>query len=63
MKGRYNVVLTYTPDSGSGVPAAAGDGPSIFTAIDEQLGLKLEPRKVPVDIFVVDRCQKMPTGN
>jgi len=63
MEGRYNVVLTYTPDSGSGVPAAASDGPSIFTAIEEQLGLKLEPRKVPVDIFVVDHCQKMPTEN
>jgi uncharacterized protein (TIGR03435 family) len=63
MEGRYNVVLTYTPDPGSGVPAAASDGPSIFTAIEEQLGLKLEPRKVPVDIFVVDHCQKMPTEN
>jgi uncharacterized protein (TIGR03435 family) len=63
MEGLYNVVLTYAPDPGSGVPAAASDGPSIFTAIEEQLGLKLEPRKVPVEIFVVDRCQKMPTEN
>ena len=63
MEGRYNVVLTYAPDLGPDVPPAANDGPSIFTAIEEQLGLKLEPRKVPVDIFVVDRCQKMPTEN
>lgn len=63
MEGHYNIVLTYTPDPGSGAPAAASDGPSIFTAIEEQLGLKLEPRKVPVDIFVVDRCQKLPTEN
>jgi uncharacterized protein (TIGR03435 family) len=63
MEGRYNVVLTYTPDPGSGVPTAAGDGPSIFTAMEEQLGLKLEPRKVPVDIFVVDHCQRTPTEN
>ena len=63
MEGRYNVVLTYVPDLSTDVPATANDGPSIFTAIEEQLGLKLEPRKVPVDIFVVDRCQKTPTEN
>jgi uncharacterized protein (TIGR03435 family) len=63
MEGRYNVVLTYAPGLGPDVPPAANDGPSVFTAIEEQLGLKLEPRKVPVDTFVVDRCQKMPTEN
>jgi uncharacterized protein (TIGR03435 family) len=63
MEGRYNVVLTYTPERGPDVPPADDDGPSIFTAIEEQLGLKLEPRKVPVGIFVVDRCQKVPTEN
>lgn len=63
MEGRYNVVLTYAPDLSPDMPPAANDGPSIFTAIEEQLGLKLEPRKVPVAILVVDRCQKMPTEN
>lgn len=62
MEGRYNIVLTYAPERGSDAPPA-DDGPSIFTAIEEQLGLKLQPRKVPVDIFVVDRCEKMPTEN
>ena len=63
MEGRYDVVLTYALDLGADVPATANDGPSVFTAIEEQLGLKLEPRRVPMDIFVVDRCQKMPTAN
>ena len=63
MEGRYNVVLTYAPDYGPDVPPGANDGPSIFTAIEEQVGMKLEPRKVPVDVFIVDRCQKMPTEN
>jgi len=63
MEGRYNVVLTYAPERGADAPPADDDRPSIFTAIEEQLGLKLEPRKVPVDIFVVDHCQKMPTEN
>jgi len=63
LAGRYNVVLTYTPDGGPGTPAEASGGPSIFTALEEQLGLKLEPRKLPVDILVVDRCEKLPTEN
>jgi uncharacterized protein (TIGR03435 family) len=38
-------------------------GPSLFTAIDEQLGLKLEPRKGPVDILIIDHIEKAPTEN
>jgi len=63
MEGRYNVVLTYAPERGADAPPADNDAPSIFTAIEQQLGLKLEPRKVPVDVFVVDRCARMPTEN
>ena len=58
MEGRYNVVLTYAPDDGAG-----GEGPSIFTAVEEQLGLKLEGRRVPGEVFVVDRCQRVPGEN
>jgi uncharacterized protein (TIGR03435 family) len=38
-------------------------GPSLFTAISEQLGLRLEARKGPVDVLVVDHAEKVPGEN
>jgi uncharacterized protein (TIGR03435 family) len=43
------------------VPSPSDD-PSIFTAIEEQLGLKLEPAKEPIDILVIDSARR-PTAN
>ncbi len=63
MEGRYNILLTYAPEGGADGPSPVSEGPSIFTAVEEQLGLKLEPRKLPVEIFVVDHCEKSPTQN
>ncbi len=41
---------------------AGAGGPTMFVAV-EKLGLKLEKRKEPVDMFVVDRCERQPTEN
>jgi uncharacterized protein (TIGR03435 family) len=41
-----------------GPPPADLNGPSLFTAIQEQLGLRLESQKGPVDVLVIDRVEK-----
>ena len=39
------------------------DGPSLATAVSEQLGLRLESRKGPVDVLVIDHAEKVPIAN
>jgi len=65
--GPFQVKLDWTPDDGV-APAgnAANDvpsGPSIYTALQEQLGLRLESRKGPLDVLVIDHAQKVPVDN
>ena len=72
LKGVFEVKLEWSPDvnppdviSNKATEPAPDNGtkPSIFTAIQEQLGLRLEARKLPVDVLVVDRAEKVPTEN
>jgi uncharacterized protein (TIGR03435 family) len=56
---RYDLKLQWTPDD---APAADNSAPSFFTAIQEQLGLKLEPAKEPVPVLVIDHIEP-PTPN
>jgi uncharacterized protein (TIGR03435 family) len=66
LTGKFDINAEWTPDEamlGALSPetrAAASDtaGPSIFTALQEQLGLKLESQKGPVEVFVVERAEK-----
>jgi uncharacterized protein (TIGR03435 family) len=57
LQGVYDFALEWTPDLAP-VEGAAQGGPSIFTAVQEQLGLKLETQKAPVKIFVIDHVEK-----
>jgi uncharacterized protein (TIGR03435 family) len=52
LTGRYDVDLDWSPDMSDTT------GPSIFTAVQEQLGLKLEPTKGPVDVVVIDHVEQ-----
>jgi uncharacterized protein (TIGR03435 family) len=65
----FEIHLVFSPDNSAaprpptadpGTPAAASapDGPSIFRAIQEQLGLKLTPAKGPVDVLVIDHIER-----
>ena len=66
LKGLYDFKLQWTPEFAQGPvvpggpepPPPPADGPSIFTAIQEQLGLRLESTKGPVDVLVIDSVQK-----
>lgn len=54
LEGNYTFDLHYTPQD-----AAAGEntGPSLFSALQEQLGLKLETRKLPIKVLVIDHIE------
>ena len=61
LTGLYDLTLTWTSDSTVDSPASADDSPSspsIFTALEEQLGLKLESAKGPVKVLVIDHIEK-----
>jgi uncharacterized protein (TIGR03435 family) len=62
--GGFDFTLEWSNDRQQRAAAETGanEGPSIFTALPEQLGLKLETRKVPVEILVVDRAER-PSDN
>jgi uncharacterized protein (TIGR03435 family) len=69
LSGPQDFDLTWTPDQvrargGGGQPVVENgrvidpDGPSLFTAVQEQLGLKLDARKEPVDVLIIDHAEK-----
>jgi uncharacterized protein (TIGR03435 family) len=72
LTGAFDVDLTWTPDQMPQRPPGAPadqpvqfngvaidpNGPSLFTAVQEQLGLKLDSQRGPVEMLVVDRAEK-----
>jgi len=61
--GNWDFDLTFGPEQrlpapGAPVPVVDADSPSLFTALREQLGLKLEPARAPVDVQVIDSIER-----
>ena len=56
--GKYDIKVHYAP-----ADDPKSDLPDLFTAVQEQLGLKLESQKVPVDYLVIDHVERTPTEN
>lgn len=76
LKGKYDFTLYWlirpvrplipaasADPNGPLTPEADSPGPTLLEAVQQQLGLKLEPKKGPVPILVVDRAEKRPTAN
>jgi uncharacterized protein (TIGR03435 family) len=61
----YTIFWSMTAQTAALDPLAAGepDGPSIFEAVEQQLGLKIEKRKGPEQVLVIDHVEKKPTEN
>jgi uncharacterized protein (TIGR03435 family) len=53
LAGTYEFTLTFAPEG-----STDSSLPSVFTALEEQLGLKLEPRTVPVEMIVIDHVER-----
>lgn len=68
LPGRYDIALKWNPEDALSVPSGSfqepslGEGPSLFTALREQLGLRLKSTKTSVAVLVVDHAE-MPIGN
>ena len=78
LTGKYDFKCTFTPDDSQfnghpphfpatpgadgSTPAEAAAAPSLYEAVQEQLGLKLTPEKTPVDVIVIDHVEK-PSAN
>jgi uncharacterized protein (TIGR03435 family) len=79
IKGRFDITLDFAPDEtqmtaikgkvrleGGGEGTAGSDDhdrPSIFAALQDKLGLKLEARKEPMDMLVIDHAERVPVEN
>jgi uncharacterized protein (TIGR03435 family) len=64
LKGTYDFTIDLSGVGfGGNPPPAESSGPSVFTAVQNDLELKLEGRKQPIDILIIDSVQKVPVQN
>jgi uncharacterized protein (TIGR03435 family) len=59
LAGSYDLDLKWTPDQAAGAASSAlTDGTSLFAALEEQLGLKLEAQRAPVEVIVIESAER-----
>lgn len=78
LKGEYEIDISWVPDPTStqrGASAAVADsglqrdgaastpGGDLFSVLKQSLGLRLEARRTPVEVVVIDHIERVPTGN
>jgi uncharacterized protein (TIGR03435 family) len=72
LEGKFDFQLEFAPQPPGATPLAATPGaavdpaedvPNLISAVQQQLGLKLVPTKVPVDVLVIDRADRVPIEN
>jgi uncharacterized protein (TIGR03435 family) len=63
IKGVYDFELRWTSDDQNASGSDADAAPSLFTALQETLGPRLQSQKVPVEMVVVDHVERVPTEN
>jgi uncharacterized protein (TIGR03435 family) len=65
LDGRFDFRLEFAPQAPGALAPDTTDesGPNLLTAVQQQLGLRLNPRKIPLDALVIDRADKVPTEN
>jgi uncharacterized protein (TIGR03435 family) len=60
IQGAFNFTVEWSPEDDT---TASPTGPSLFTALQQQLGLKLEARRGSVEVLVVERADRVPIEN
>ena len=66
LTAKYDFTVTYAGEPDTAVvspPQGAEPGADLFGALQSQLGVRLEKRKLPVEVMVIDRMEKRPKGN
>src|SRR5579863_10114269 len=63
LTGKYDYNLEFSGALSAATDNLADSAPDFVTAVRDQLGLKLEPKKGPIDLLVIDHIEKTPTAN
>jgi uncharacterized protein (TIGR03435 family) len=64
LSGKFDFTLEFAPQAPGALPRETADEASnLISAVPQQLGLKLRSKKIPIDVLIVDRANKLPTEN